>query len=945
MKRSIGKRLLDYLRVTTTFKFFYLKSVISFTLFFAWGFLNPAYAQFKTSFDQLTSVTQIHQDKSGFLWAINQFGLHRFDGHSVVTFNNLSTHNPVQFNWITHISPYKDSFLLSTMKQGIWLFDPAAITFQQIYKTVNDETVHDASLLNGILYFTTSRGVHSYQEINGETQHLFDDEPGEEIFEMQGSLFISTPNKILKVIPGSSKVEVIFSGPSYGISMTEDRLIFQSGANIILLNSAGNIVGSREIDYDSTATAWSHRFEAFWQVDSDSNIHLLDPNTLLPLPHRLPSLSKDEVFGFLMEDQSGKIWLSNYVNIFGITDSDFRQFDTVTDTLYLVFHQAFNKFWVGTWGDGVGWFDGTELHLFEAINQHLKGSARRIDGIVSVGSYLIIATWDGVYRYNYNTRQVDRLYTELETQLFLDINAIDEHLYLSIDDGGLAIINARTLEIEEILTAKQHGLSDNEANDITKDHDGNLWIATASGLDKYDTSNKTITSITRSTSSKYMEVLYANNKIYAGTFGEGLHIFNLKGQLINMLHTGYQIYDLAIIENNLWIGSSQGIFMLNPATDLPEMMPGSHLLKVNGNFVDYKGNGYIGVYKGMIKFSLNASFPFKPSIVASEARINGKPTLHTDLITLDSNSNTISLVLASLDYRNTSLHQFRYKINKGEWVDVYESSLTLTNLQSGNYRIEIQGTNSYGEWSDKKGIVNIRVNPPWYQTLTAKLIWLVMVMVVIAWGIWIMVLKARTLSNLNTMLVREGESRRSAVMSSKSSLHRIKELMLSSDNIDRSSVIAICDNSLSALEDQSNRYVPDHLDERSLSSALPYMLEYFRQTFRIRIELKFDIDQELLTKSLEQDIYKVVFETLTHAAINSERAGFELTIKFFHQRVWVILHEEGEGLRTLKMSSPDNLGLFVLKNIIERYNGRIEITPRKPIGTTATISLPVEVIM
>lgn len=61
--------------------------------------------------------------------------------------------------------------------------------------------------------------------------------------------------------------------------------------------------------------------------------------------------------------------------------------------------------------------------------------------------------------------------------------------------------------------------------------------------------------------------------------------------------------------------------------------------------------------------------------------------------------------------------------------------ITYSNLSYGNYQLIISKLGKDGQPSDQPYILNIRILPPWYYTIWAKAIYVLLLLSLIAWTI------------------------------------------------------------------------------------------------------------------------------------------------------------------------------------------------------------------
>jgi len=95
---------------------------------------------------------------------------------------------------------------------------------------------------------------------------------------------------------------------------------------------------------------------------------------------------------------------------------------------------------------------------------------------------------------------------------------------------------------------------------------------------------------------------------------------------------------------------------------------------------------------------------------------------------LDYNNNIFTIEFAALDYTNPQENSFQYKIEglDENWVNYgTRHSITVTNLEPGNYVFRVRGTNSDKLLNEKSVAINIKVKPPFWRTKAFLFIMLV----------------------------------------------------------------------------------------------------------------------------------------------------------------------------------------------------------------------------
>ncbi len=95
------------------------------------------------------------------------------------------------------------------------------------------------------------------------------------------------------------------------------------------------------------------------------------------------------------------------------------------------------------------------------------------------------------------------------------------------------------------------------------------------------------------------------------------------------------------------------------------------------------------------------------------------------------NQNRVRFNYIGLQYDNPLENTYAYKLDgyDKEWVQAgTQRSVTYTNLSPGEYTFNLKAANSDGVWSKAKSVITIIISPPWWQTLWAYLLYLVLFM-------------------------------------------------------------------------------------------------------------------------------------------------------------------------------------------------------------------------
>ncbi|MGY6649718.1 hybrid sensor histidine kinase/response regulator transcription factor [Wenyingzhuangia sp. IMCC45574] len=321
---------------------------------------------------------------------------------------------------------------------------------------------------------------------------------------------------------------------------------------------------------------------------------------------------------------------------------------------------------------------------------------------------------------------------------------------------------------------QEKSISNNIIRDIYEDSFGNIWFATANGLNmlprsevnarspKFEVFNN-VKNDTTSISHDYILTVFesSSNELWVGTLGGGLNKFVpavngnkayfkrylTENGLPNNVIKGIVEDD----EGNLWIATNRGISKFNPRTEKfqnynvndglqsDEFGELSCLVRKSGQFVFGGVNGFNAFFPKDIKSNnLNAETVltdfsiFNKSIGIGE-EVDGRVVLNKsineiDQIQLRHDENSFSFEFAALHYAASDKNKYSYKLEgfNEKWLQTTSEKryATYTNLEPGAYVFKVKSSNNDGVWDTTPVQLKINVSPPFWKTNFAKFIYI-----------------------------------------------------------------------------------------------------------------------------------------------------------------------------------------------------------------------------
>ncbi|MBP3258252.1 MAG: helix-turn-helix domain-containing protein [Bacteroidales bacterium] len=356
------------------------------------------------------------------------------------------------------------------------------------------------------------------------------------------------------------------------------------------------------------------------------------------------------------------------------------------DIIYHIVQDRQERLWLGTFGDGIQCIPHPEADSPTAVNFLNAGFSKgksRIRRLLLIGdNRLAGASTNGLYTADIRTDDIRQ--------------TVFRQLVRRGDDAG--------------------SLAGNATMDIVSDHRGNIFVAT----ENYGIEQTTV------------ESLFAECPRFT-------HHSKGTSSLTSDVCLALTVQP----DGHLLVVSSDRVQEWNPETDEATIYATS-FWNTNSHFSEERplslpdGSLLFGQEQGAYIATRHAltSHGYIPPLVFTELNIYGKPSdlsiAIRDTIRIDTDERNFSISYAALDYTNNTEICYRSKMKGGQWVNSgSKHELTFYDLQPGTYVLEVQSTDHYGRWADNRRQLVIIVTPHWYETLWARLLgWLLLIVTI-----------------------------------------------------------------------------------------------------------------------------------------------------------------------------------------------------------------------
>lgn len=286
--------------------------------------------------------------------------------------------------------------------------------------------------------------------------------------------------------------------------------------------------------------------------------------------------------------------------------------------------------------------------------------------------------------------------------------------------------------------------------DILEDRNGNIWVATmGNGVFRYDPKTGETVNYLHidgdSTSIAINEVtgISEDSKGYLwfSTDRGGLSRFDSRTGAFRTYTQADGLPDNVTYkaiedqQQRIWFGTDRGLVCLYPESDSLHVFTRNDGLP--DNQFNYKsalaaqdGTIWMGTINGLVSFRPNSvrRNTYIPPVYITRMRVQGRETpFSREGVRLPYRSN-VSFDFVALSYTSPGANRYAYKMDgiDDEWNYTSDAhTASYAQLPPGDYLFRVRGSNNDGVWNQEEAILSVRILPPWWQTIWAYLVYVV----------------------------------------------------------------------------------------------------------------------------------------------------------------------------------------------------------------------------
>ncbi len=627
--------------------------------------------------------------------------------------------------------------------------------------SISNNEVYALALGNdGVLWIGTKAGLNRMDTVSGRiTRYLNDPDDASSVggddvrsllVDQEGTLWVGASKGGLSRFDASSDSFSHFrhSADDYrSISSNRIQVIFEDneqrlwvgtngGLNLLnretddFLNYRNDLTNAFSLSSDDIFSIFQDRGGILWIGTRNNGLNKWNPRSW-SFGHFKPSATQDgttnnpNVMSFA-EDLSGKIWVATFGGGISIMDREYGNTTQMRsdpdlstslsdDRVMVLASGRDGKIWAGTMTGGLNRIDPETGAVHTFRHDPSDPYSLAADGVMSLYEDREGTMWVGTYgggvsrldagadrfvNYYHDPADDTTLSSPRATSIVEDSNG---NIWVGTDGGGLNRLDRASGTWQHFVHDDNNptSLSANTVYALRADAGGTLWVGTRAGLNQLKTSG------TETAAAQLME-------------------FSARDSLL-----GDDVYSIERDSvGGVWLGTSRGLIRFHPDSGNVRHFHASQGLQgdefnFGASYASTSGELFFGGSNGFnafdpINLQLNRDPP--PVVLTSLSVLNkpvssGQPYELIENIHLGYKDDVVTFGISALDYSAPAQNRYSYRLLGFDenWVDAgYERRITYTNLDGGNYTLQVRAANGDGYWNDDGISMPLRVEfPPW----------------------------------------------------------------------------------------------------------------------------------------------------------------------------------------------------------------------------------------
>lgn len=733
------------------------------------------------------SISNIIQDKYGFMWFATQGGLNYYNGNEIKVFRT----NAFDDSGLVHN-------LIQTMFYDEELHEIWIGTYQGISRYVIEDnkfknyTVEGNNLSNpvvtsitkddyGNIWVGTLDGLNKLEKDSSKFEQI--DIPGKTVRDLllssRNQLILGTYDGLYSFDRTKGKLEKFqIELPSPYVMVVkefEDNLLTLGlwDGGIVEFNTDTMKVDVKEYPDNRIYSILKSIDNSLWIGTWGGGLFVEDSGKIshYGTNSRNSNISHDVVYS-IYEDQNGIIWIGTNgggINKVNPAKKNFvvLKYDEDDETslssgkVNCIYEDKEGYLWIALYNNGIDRYNPKtgELKKYKEENNENNIPNNQTNDFIEIDGVLYAGTNGGLAYYDKN-KDSFLLYPDIPSdRLIYALEYVNDYeLWVGTYTHGLLIHNLFNGEVRSYESDDtENPIADNLVYDILEDSKGRVWVATNNGLNLKD-DNQEEFRVFRKEKGNYKKL--ANNtirsvyedskgKIWISMVGGGLAYFVEEDSSFvsfteeDGLPSNVVLSTVEDSAGSMWCSTENGIAILKPTTqEIYSLTPNdgigswefsSDIIRTRNSSIVLGGvSGITSIPEDIILSKSKEPKVYIEDVLLFNESIDENRQFFNDAnLEFAANETSIEFRIAALDYDSNSVH-FLYKLEgfDEDWVrSGNRNYISYSNLPAGNYEFKVIAETDKDVVSSEVRL-NLAIKKRWYRTNFAYFSYFVLLIVI-----------------------------------------------------------------------------------------------------------------------------------------------------------------------------------------------------------------------
>jgi len=940
------------------------------------------------------NVSDVLQDRNGYLWLATIGGLVRFDG---VTFK------PFASPLIARVSARNIRALAQTADSTLLMLPAVGGVVQLKDGRFSPHPIGEGLSRRQIFTLFVDRGGAVWIGMDGSVRRWQDGKTSD--FTLADGLTL--------------RARVSFAGDNEG------GVWIANGGFLGCYRDGKLTPFTENLEATEYTVVASRRAGGIWICKSQELSKMEDRNFSI-VSTNLPWIALGGVVRAMFEDDNHALWIGTSAHgLFRFADGKFGRVETSQSQIDSITEDDEGDIWVATAGGGINRLRPKSFHLYNTksglsedvsdavcadqqgntwLANRSGGVARVSDGKVSalnlqagprkLHAYSVCAdnrgfVWasdGGLYRFpGDNPDRIQTVSNNLTGNL-AGIHVLFKSragdIWIGADPNVLGCFHAGLPE--NYLPEKN--FPGQRPRSITEDAQGRIWVGTEDHqLVELADGKFTVFTKQEGLPDAPVHSLYADNygSVWIGTIGGGIVL--RRGEKFTAISAADGLPNDFIAEmveddkGRLWCGTRAGIFYVTKS-DLLAFADGK-IPKVTG--ISYsRSDGLTGIsclgssqpmagktpdgrlwfatQQGVLSLDFAALKPNvrPPPVFIEEVFVNDRPLEISSPLQVPPQCNKIEFRFSVLSYVAPEKVRLRYKLDgvDSDWAEmVNQRAAVYSGLRPGKYEMHLKACNNDGVWNETGTSLSFVVLPAWWQSWWIQGSMLIVFMTASAVGIrhWAQRrLKSKlerlehqqALAKERTRIARDLHDDLGATVTQVGlMLEELRATAFSAEEI-KSQSMTVSERVLNLARDLDAVVWSVNPGKDSLRELFAYLsqafLEWFRHaSIRPRLEVMEAVPDAALAPEVRHHLFLVVKEAMNNVIKHSQATEVTLSLKVVENVLEIRIADDGRGFSPEIIAQSKRHGFPNIRARVEQLGGKLEVSSKPGEGTSIRILL------